>query len=609
LGCGLKESAMSYELKSTFATLPRTARGVSLVLGGDPKGKNFLYTNGTSVIIRDIANPSIAEIYTEHSVQTTVAKYSPSGFYIASADVSGKVRIWDTTQKEHILKNEFQPLGGQVKDLAWSGDSQRIVVVGEGREKFGHVFSADTGASVGEIMGQSKALNSVDFRADRPMRIVTAGEDNTLAFFHGPPFKFQFTIQDHTRFVNSVRYAPNGDFFVSGGADGKSFIYDGKTGEKRAEIGNPAHKGGIYGVCVSPDSRQILTVSGDKTAKIWDVATTSVVQDFVMGDSVEDMQVSCLWQGEHILTVSLAGFINYLDKNSGRPSRILKGHNKPITALSATVDRKEIYTASSDGNVCRWNVATGENDMVPGKGHSNQVQDMVVTDSNLVTCGMDDMIMFTKLSTVAQSGYQHQIKLPSLPKGVDSAGALTVAACVNEVVVLRDGHIVCSQKVTYEPQCVAISPSQSDIAVGGADNKIHVYSVTGNMLHDKLQLSHNGALTSLKYSPDGTMLAAGDTYRKVLLYQLPDYSPLVTTEWGYHTARVNCVAWTSDCKHVATGALDTNIIVWSPASKTNYTVVKGAHPMSQVTCIEWLDNETLVSTGHDSCVKQWRFKL
>jgi len=34
----------------------------------------------------------------------------------------------------------------------------------------------------------------------------------------------------------------------------------------------------IMQVCVSPDSRQILTVSGDKTAKIWDVSTSSVVQ-------------------------------------------------------------------------------------------------------------------------------------------------------------------------------------------------------------------------------------------------------------------------------------------------------------------------------------------
>jgi len=43
--------------------------------------------------------------------------------------------------------------------------------------------------------------------------------------------------------------------------------------------------------------------------------------------------------------------------------------------------------------------------MVPGKGHSSQVQDIVATDDTLVSCGMDDMVMFTKLATVAQSGY------------------------------------------------------------------------------------------------------------------------------------------------------------------------------------------------------------
>ena len=151
-------------------------------MGGDPKGKTFLYPNGHSIIIRDIDNPSLADIYTEHSAQTTVAKYSPSGFYICSADVSGKVRIWDTTQKEHILKNEFQPFAGVVKDVAWSADSQRIVAVGEGREKFGHVFMAETGTSVGEIAGHSKTINSCDFKPSRPFRIITGSEDNFSMF-------------------------------------------------------------------------------------------------------------------------------------------------------------------------------------------------------------------------------------------------------------------------------------------------------------------------------------------------------------------------------------------------------------------------------------------
>jgi len=46
---------VSVIIEGTFATLPRTTRGVAIVLGGDAKGKNFLYTNGNSVIIRDIA--------------------------------------------------------------------------------------------------------------------------------------------------------------------------------------------------------------------------------------------------------------------------------------------------------------------------------------------------------------------------------------------------------------------------------------------------------------------------------------------------------------------------------------------------------------------------
>lgn len=48
------EFFVSVHLEYIFATLPRTQRGQPLVLGGDPKGKNFLYTNGNSVIIRNI---------------------------------------------------------------------------------------------------------------------------------------------------------------------------------------------------------------------------------------------------------------------------------------------------------------------------------------------------------------------------------------------------------------------------------------------------------------------------------------------------------------------------------------------------------------------------
>jgi hypothetical protein len=54
---------------------------------------------------------------------------------------------------------------------------------------------AETGTSVGEISGQSKSINSCDFRPSRPFRIVTGCEDNTIGVFEGPPFKFKMTKQ------------------------------------------------------------------------------------------------------------------------------------------------------------------------------------------------------------------------------------------------------------------------------------------------------------------------------------------------------------------------------------------------------------------------------
>ena len=38
--------SMSYELSQCIAPLPPVERGKSVIIGGDPKGKNFLYCSG-----------------------------------------------------------------------------------------------------------------------------------------------------------------------------------------------------------------------------------------------------------------------------------------------------------------------------------------------------------------------------------------------------------------------------------------------------------------------------------------------------------------------------------------------------------------------------------
>lgn len=46
-----------------------------------------------------------------------------------------------------------------------------------------------------------------------------------------------------------------------------------------------------------------------------------------------------------------------------------------------------------------WDPVTGECDNIKGKGHSNQVQDMAISDGVLVSVSMDDTIRFTQVET------------------------------------------------------------------------------------------------------------------------------------------------------------------------------------------------------------------
>lgn len=122
------------KLVETYACIPSTERGRGILISGDPKTNAFLYCNGRSVIIRYLDKPLQVEVYAEHAYQTTVARFSPNGEWIASADVSGTVRIWGT-HNGFVLKNEFRVLSGRIDDLQWSADGMRIVASGDGKGK------------------------------------------------------------------------------------------------------------------------------------------------------------------------------------------------------------------------------------------------------------------------------------------------------------------------------------------------------------------------------------------------------------------------------------------------------------------------------------------
>lgn len=604
------------ELVETYACVPSTERGRGILISGDPKSNSILYCNGRSVVIRYLDKPLEVSVYGEHAYQATVARFSPNGEWIASADVSGTVRIWGT-HNDHVLKKEFRVLSGRIDDLQWSPDGQRIVACGEGKGKsFVRAFMWDTGTNVGEFDGHSRRVLACAFKPTRPFRIITCGEDFLVNFYEGPPFKFKLSHRDHSNFVNCVRFSPDGSKFISVSSDKKGMIYDGKTGMKIGELSpEDGHKGSIYAVSWSPDSKQVLTASADKSAKVWEISEDGsgkvkrTLRSIGSG-GVDDMLVGCLWQNNHLVTFSLGGTISLFSASDpDKDPLLLSGHMKSVTSLSVLKRNNQnvILSSSYDGLMVKWIQGVGYSGILERKEQS-QIKCFAAVEDEIVSSGFDNKILRVSLNG-DQCGEQTSIDIGSQPKDLSlalSSPELAFVSTDSGVVMVRGTKVVSTITLGFAVTASTIAPDGTEAIIGGQDGKLHVYSIKGDTLTEEALLEkHRGAINVIRYSPDLSMFASGDLNREAVVWDRASRE-VKLKNMLYHTARINCLAWSPDCNMVATGSLDTSVIIYEvgkPASSR--TTIKGAH-LGGVYGLGFTDEYTVVSSGEDACVRVWR---
>eukprot|EP00761_Pharyngomonas_kirbyi_P012572 gb/GECH01012599.1/.p1 GENE.gb/GECH01012599.1/~~gb/GECH01012599.1/.p1 ORF type:complete len:607 (+),score=133.53 gb/GECH01012599.1/:1-1821(+) len=604
---------MSITLKNNYASAPATERGRRTLLSANKKGTHFAYCCDNTVFLRSLENPLDVEIYQDHANNVTSAVYAPSGFYVASGDETGRIRIWATDNEDKTLKLEIRPLSGAVRDIAWSDDSKRVVAVGEGKETFAHAFLWDSGSTIGEISGHSKGINSCDFKPNRPYRVATAGEDFQVNFYQGPPFRFSHSNKAHTRFANCVRFSPDGSKFISVGSDSKIVAFDGKTGEQLKEISSKdGHKSSIYSLSWSPDNKQFLTCSADRTCKLWDYESGEVLKTFTFGGNAVDlMQVSTLWSGDHMLSLSLNGDINYLDpENPDKPKHIIQGHNKSVNAVTFNPNTNYIYSGSNNGRISSWEDTVGSKGAASGSGHTVAVTSMRILpeENKMFTCSYDDTVRTLSLDPFEFIG--EPIKVSGTPTDLavnPKDSKFVVAVSTKGIFIIRDDKVVDTMSVDFTPTSVDISPDGKEVAVGSKSKKniLYIYSIDGDSLKQEAALErHLGQIKTVRYSPDGSMIASGDANREIVVW---DASSRETKHTGlvFHSSRVTSVAWSPDSSKLASSSLDTNLIVWDLANNKRI-IQKNAHN-GGASGVAFKNDNTVISVGDDNCVKTWEF--
>ncbi|KAK7220608.1 hypothetical protein V2G26_008611 [Clonostachys chloroleuca] len=600
----------SITIDRILAAVPTTTRGQPTQLSADSKGQRLAYASGKSIFVRSIDNPAESKEYTGHTAATTVARFAPNGFKVASGDASGMLRIWEPESIEST-RGEYGIISGRLNDIAWDGDSQRVIAVGDGREQFGRCITADSGNSVGEIIGHSKSVNAVAMKSQRPFRATTVGDDGNVVFYHGAPYKFNEKTTLHTGFVLGAAYSPDGTAFVTVGADKKIQLYDGKTGQPTKEIGQGEHTGSIFSVSWSQDSKKFATASADQTVKLWDVDSGSVIQSWKFGDgvSVRDQQVGVvIVPGRSdglIISINLDGELIYLNEGKPEPSRIVQGHYKSITGLTEGSDGKgtTVWSGSFDGRVCHWDINTGKATTVDGQQHTNKIARLVSAPGRTYSAGWDDKLRIVDES--AKTFLGDAVQLSAQPTDASASNGLIYVATASGVNVFSNDKLLKENGLDYT--ATSIAASGSIVAVGGNQNAVTIYKSGSSGSLEKVKEISNptGSISALSFSKDGAHLAAGNSVGKIYVYKTDSWE-LAADRWSAHTARVTSIAWHDSGKYAASGSLDTNIFVWCLEKSLQGKRIKAANAHKDgVNGVCWVAGGKVASGGGDAAVKIW----
>ena len=159
---------------------------------------------------------------------------------------------------------------------------------------------------------------------------------------------------------NSIVYAREGDWLVSGGGDGTVAIWDLKTGGIIRRFSGTSKSADT--VSLSPDRKLVASISGP--VQIWDVETGKLASEFDKL-ATNRMAMSPDWGTIAVDSFQFEGtklqkILRTADRVTGGISNIFRGHSDSINRIVYSVDGRFIATASDDKTGRLWEAKSGK---------------------------------------------------------------------------------------------------------------------------------------------------------------------------------------------------------------------------------------------------------
>ena len=425
---------------------------------------------------------------------------------------------------DYVTVAEFSPDGRFVLD---NSTGLRLLNAATGEQ----IIAAPEGEVAAKDTKPTRVLSTA-FSPDG-RNIVTGGYKGSIRFWDAatlkpitPPLGSQLLIDEKSDVlerlgtIDSVAFSPDGRTVAGGSSDKTARLWNVATSR---EISSPLrHETGVRTVVFSPDGRTLLTGSADGTARLWDVATSSQIRLFgdpgsgpfcnrcaaFSPDGRTIATATRVYQGQTVDEVRL------WDAATGEEIGVLRGHEDIITSVVFSPDGGTLLTASWDGTARVWDGGKGAQVLVLRDGSNRLESASFSPDGRTVVTMTNNAVKLwdatpTKESVVL-SGHEDQVNSASFDVGggriVTTSNDKTVRiwdAATGRQLLSLPGH----QENVVEAE---FSRDGTKIVSASADRTARVWDASTGQEIAVLR-GHEGSVGSAAFSPDGNQIVTTST--------------------------------------------------------------------------------------------------
>ena len=511
---------------------------------------------------------------------------------------------------------------GNIKQIKYSPDGKYLAVA----TSIGvWLYDGNTLQAVDLLTGHDDApVTSIAFSSDG-QTLASGCADNIIVFWDIKTRKIKAKCIGFDKAINLLTFSPSGDTVAFMSRSWFIELLNARTGKHIRTIKNTSNTD-IYAMAFSPEDNMLITAGycerNTSYIEYWDIGTGELVRDILIETNITEAAFS---PDNKMLAVTGKDShpLQFWDVKTGKHLKSAEKSGVSYEYIAFSHDGSRLVTGGAWEYVSLWDVSTV--DQLYNMAEGEPINSVAYApDGGTIACGIDDgTIQIWDTSTgKLQNTVKGHLDL-SIFSAAFSPDGNTLACGAASKVLFWNPHTYEHLKTTKEPHCnvvdIAYSPDGKIFATVGTSLKARLWDgQTGRFLgsfignHKKYfyrAYRDRDKFTSVSFSPDGSILATGDTDNEVCLWEIRTGEQYLIGEqlatFTDHAETVTSVAFSPDGKTLASGSLDKTIRLWDVKARKHLKEITGHEKGVNVLAFS-PDGKILASGSEDGTIRLWK---